>query len=151
MPRRPADSRPRLPWPLGIGGWLLDQIGWTGGRRYVAVDRATTAAGIEPAPGVRVVGDGTARRTEKAPGHLDVRAEPFDVEIARLIAAGDVVGLATLDAELADDLMCSGAAVWRWLGGLIGSAAISRASPLWPKRNRRVTPCCAARRASLSA
>jgi hypothetical protein len=77
-----------------------------------------------------VVGDGTARRTEKAPGHFDVRAEAFDAEIARLLATGDAVGLATLDAERADDLMCGGIAVWRWLGGLLGSVRVSRAELL---------------------
>jgi len=125
--RRPVDDRPRLPWPLGIGDWLLDRAGWTGGRHYLAVERATTTADLEAITGVLVAGDGTARRTEKAPGHLDVRAEPFDVEIARLIAVGDAVGLATLDVELAEELMCGGATVWRWLGGLVGSAPVRRA------------------------
>jgi hypothetical protein len=126
--RSPVDDRPRLPWPLGIGAWLLDEVGWAGGRRYVGVDRATTADEVAGSVAVLAVGDGSARRSEKAPGHLDVRAEPFDAETARLIATGDVVGLATLDAELADELMCSGAPVWRWLGGLLGSRPVAHAA-----------------------
>lgn len=126
--RVPADSRARLPWPLGVGAWLLDEAGYGGERRYLGVDRSTATADAPSGDvALLVVGDGTARRTEKAPGHLDVRAEPFDAEIARLIAAGDALGLATLDAELADSLMCGGAAVWRWLGGLIGSQPVARA------------------------
>ena len=28
--REPADDRPRLPWPLGLGAWFLDDAGWDG-------------------------------------------------------------------------------------------------------------------------
>jgi hypothetical protein len=127
VPRGGADPRARLPWPLGIGAWLLDEAGCSSPRRYLAIGRTTTA---ETPPGrvaVLAVGDGSARRSEKAPGHLDVRAEPFDDEVARLISAGDVVGLATIDGELADELMCSGPPAWRWLGALLGSQPVAAA------------------------
>lgn len=125
VPRPGPIDRPRLPWPLGIGAWILDEIGWSGPRRYVGVDQSVMA-GDEPAGTVAVLalGDGTARRTEKAPGHLDVRAEPYDNEIARRLAIGDVVGLATIDSELGSELMCAGLPVWRWVGSLIGSRAV---------------------------
>ena len=128
VPRPGPIDRPRLPWALGLGAWLLDEIGWSGPRRYVGVDR-TVMADDEPADDVAVLalGDGSARRTEKAPGHFDVRAESFDNEIARLLAAGDAVGLATIDSELSDELMCAGLPVWRWLGGLIGSRRVGLA------------------------
>jgi hypothetical protein len=124
-------DRPRLQWPLGIGAWLLDEVGWTGPRRYVGVDNTGTASD-EPEGDVAVLalGDGSARRTEKAPGYLDVRAESFDNEIARLLDSGDVAGLATIDGELGDELMCAGRPVWRWLGSLIGSRDVASAELL---------------------
>jgi hypothetical protein len=115
VPRRPADPRPRLPWPLGIGDWLLDEIGWSGPRNHVAVaDDQAAVTGATPADTLLVVGDGSARRSEKAPGHLDERAEGFDETIAAAIRDGDVTGLARLDAVLAADLLCAGAPAWRW-------------------------------------
>lgn len=131
VPRTGPLDRSRLPWSLGIGAWLLDEVGWSGPRRYIGVD-GTVMAGDEPSGDVAVLvlGDGSARRTEKAPGHLDVRAEPFDNEIARLLASGGVVGLATIDGELGDELLCAGRPVWRWLGSLIGSRAVVSADLL---------------------
>jgi hypothetical protein len=131
VPRSGPVDRPRLPWSLGIGAWLLDEVGWSGSRRYVGVDDAAMAD--EQAAGdvaVLAIGDGSARRTEKAPGHLDVRAEPYDNEIARLLASGDAVGLATVDRELGDELMCAGRPVWRWLGSLIGTRNVESAELL---------------------
>lgn len=109
--RVPADPRRRLPWQLGIGDWLLDDAGWSGVRRYIGV----TPGGSAPVPegALLVIGDGSARRTEKAPGHLDERAEPFDAVIAAALRDGDLLGLGGLDPELAADLMCAGAPVWR--------------------------------------
>jgi hypothetical protein len=54
--------------------------------------------------GVLVVGNGSAKRTEKAPGHLDPRAEEFD---ARLRASFDDIDLALAD-ELWADAACLG-------------------------------------------
>jgi hypothetical protein len=119
--RRPPDPRTTLPWPLGIGAWLLDECGWDGERGYLAVDGSAvaTAAG-ETVPDHRrtvilAVGDGSACRSERAPGHLDERAEPFDDRIAALLAAGDAQGLGELDETLAGELLCAGAPVWRWV------------------------------------
>lgn len=55
-------------------------------------------------PGLLVVANGTATRTEKAPGHLDDRAAGFDAEIGAALGAGDLGPLADLDRELAEDL-----------------------------------------------
>ncbi|MBV9485966.1 MAG: hypothetical protein JO246_07895, partial [Frankiaceae bacterium] len=63
---------------------------------------------------------GSSRRTEKAPGHLDDRAAGFDASIARALAGGDPVALGRIDPELATDLMCAGAPVWRWLAAALG-------------------------------
>lgn len=130
--RHPPDERPRLPWPLGIGAWLLDEAGYGGDRCFVTVGpNGRTHAEIGPSRvAVLVVGDGSARRTEKAPGHLDERAEPFDAGIARALAGGDIGALADLDAGLATDLMCAGAPVWRWLAAEISGRQVTTAELL---------------------
>lgn len=56
------------------------------------------------ATGVLVVANGSAKRTEKAPGHLDDRAEPFDELLRELLVGPDPAALAAVDAELADEL-----------------------------------------------
>jgi hypothetical protein len=127
VPRQPRDDRPRLPWPLGIGAWLLDDAGWAGPRRYLGV----AGAGPDAEDGaLLVVGDGTARRTEKAPGHLDDRAEGYDAEIARCLRDGDIAGLGGLDEELGADLMCGGLDVWRWLAESLHGQTVARAALL---------------------
>ncbi|MGN0065975.1 MAG: hypothetical protein ACI379_17200 [Nocardioides sp.] len=55
-----------------------------------------------------VVANGSAKRTDKAPGHFDERAEAFDAEVAERIRTG---GAADLDAGLAADLWADVAAL----------------------------------------
>lgn len=55
-------------------------------------------------PGLLVVANGTATRTEKAPGHLDPRSVSFDSTIASALRSGDAGGLSSLDLDLADEL-----------------------------------------------
>jgi len=54
---------------------------------------------------VLVVGNGSARRTEKAPGHLDERAVAFDAGLGRALREGDIDALGALDRDLAADLL----------------------------------------------
>lgn len=132
VPRQPADSRPRLPWPLGVGDWLLDEVEWTGKRQYagIAPDASAHPADAVATEALLVVGDGTARRTEKAPGHFDDRAEAFDATIAAALRAGDRRSLAGLDPVLAADLLCAGAPVWRWVAAALGDGAVVEAELL---------------------
>ncbi len=51
-----------------------------------------------------VVGNGSARRTEKAPGHLDERAAAFDDALGAALRAGDLTGV---DLSLATELWAS--------------------------------------------
>lgn len=78
-----------------------------------------------------VVADGSATRTEKAPGHLDPRAEGFDAGLARALAEVDGPALADLDPELAEALWCRGRAALQVLAGALaaGSGAGAGADP----------------------
>lgn len=66
--------------------------------------RTSTTGGAD----VLVLANGSARRTEKAPGHLDDRAAGFDQQMGDLLARGDVTGLAQLDTGLAAELLACG-------------------------------------------
>ncbi|GAA3608513.1 class III extradiol dioxygenase subunit B-like domain-containing protein [Marihabitans asiaticum] len=69
-----------------------------------------------------VVADGSAKRTVKAPGHLDERAEGFDAGLSRALAAADADALAALDPVLADELWCRGRAALQVLAGAAGGS-----------------------------
>jgi hypothetical protein len=116
-----------LPLSLGLGAMLLDLGGYRGLRRLFAVGpdaptRACAALGAELAAGagrtgLLVMGDGSARRSLKAPGHLDPRAEPFDADVERVVRAGRLGALLELDEALARDLMATGRPAWQVLAG----------------------------------
>ena len=67
-----------------------------------------------------VLGDGSARRSVSAPGHLDERAVPFDDEVVRAVRDGDLAALAALDPGLAHELMVTGRPAWQVLCGALG-------------------------------
>lgn len=115
-----------LPLALGVGDWLLDDAGWRGDRDHMGIAdelgcTGCAALGADLAArdhiAMLVVGDGTARRTEKAPGHFDPRAEAFDGTVAAALAAGDPEALLALDAPLATALLVAGRAPWQVLAG----------------------------------
>lgn len=100
-----------------VGAWLLDEAGWTGSRVYV---HEVHASDLDDSA-VLVMADGSARRSERAPGHLDDRAEPFDATIAAALADGDADALGGIDLELADSLLCAGAPAWRTVGDAVSA------------------------------
>jgi aromatic ring-opening dioxygenase LigB subunit len=113
---------PVLPLSLTIGRWLLGDR--SARYRSVAQDatpeeceRLGAALAHDRRVSLLVMGDGTACRTEKAPGHLDPRADAFDAEAARAFAAADAAALSRLDADLATDLLVAGRAPWQVLAG----------------------------------
>ena len=72
-------------------------------------------------------GDGSARRTLKAPGYLDPAAERFDAAVARALADGDAAALAALDVAEGQRLLAAGAAPWRAVGEVLtGRPATAR-------------------------
>jgi hypothetical protein len=127
----PAPRHP-LPLALAIGAWLLDRHGWRGERGLVAVppdlapsDCASTGAASvagDARTALLVCGDGSARRSRSAPGHLHPDAEAWDAEVARALATADCGALAALSPARAVELMASGRAPWQVLAG----AAVGR-------------------------
>jgi hypothetical protein len=90
----------------------LAAVGWLGSEVTVLADgqgsrvaahllEATSRSG--DGPSYLVVGNGSAKRTEKAPGHLDERAEEFDRALGESLRAGRPA----VDAALARELWAS--------------------------------------------
>ncbi len=79
------------------------------------VSEAGGSTRLEPTPHdpwgrdatVLVVGNGSACRTEKAPGHFDERAAAFDAGLGRCLRDGRSESLAAIDRELARELWAS--------------------------------------------
>jgi hypothetical protein len=109
VPGRPAGDP--LPLALAVGRTLLG-------------DRPHRLWGVPglPAEGdaLLVVADGSAKRTEKAPGHLDARAEAFDAQVAAALRAGDPAALGALDPVLAAELWAGGVPAWHAAAALPG-------------------------------
>jgi hypothetical protein len=101
-----------------MGAWLLDRAGWTGPRTYFGASDNEQPALHEVYDGDRlallVMGDASARRSERAPGYLDPRAEPFDASVATALRTGPEA-VARLDQQLANDLLVAGWPAWQVL------------------------------------
>jgi hypothetical protein len=54
--------------------------------------------------GVLVVGNGSAKRTIKAPGHFDERAEVFDDDLRRALLEPVPAALSGIDEQLAEEM-----------------------------------------------
>lgn len=116
-----------LPLPIGLGSRLLDEAGYHGRRELQSVGEGTSPtacaalgtrlADAAPRVALLVMADGSARRSRRAPGYLDVRAEPFDAEVGRAIRTGDLPALLALDDALASELMATGRPAWQVLAG----------------------------------
>lgn len=114
-----------LPLSLGVGRRLLDETGWTGPTELVSLPWDASDEEVErsvPRGDDRVVllvlGDGSTRRGDKAPGYLDERAFPFDAATAKALETGDAAALRALDSKLADQLMVLGRTAFRLLGAV---------------------------------
>jgi hypothetical protein len=113
-----AGAGPWLGLASSVGDWLLDEVGWTGDRQHhclapdadvttcAAVGRRWAADGRRTA--LLVVADGSARRSARAPGYLDPRAEQLDAQISRALRTADTDALLALDPALAQDLLAAG-------------------------------------------
>ena len=129
-----APTGPALSPSLSIGHWLLDHVG-TQADRYVGVSPQSSNAECaalgqtlvgEQSLAVLVVGDGSACRSDKAPGSLDPRAQEFDAEVVEALRLGDSARLARLDSELAGELQVNGRAPWQVVAAMVDAPMASR-------------------------
>ncbi len=66
-----------------------------------------------------VVANGSARRSEKAPGHLDERSFAFDEALGKALTLPDPVALSELDVALGAELLAGGLDGLRRLGDVL--------------------------------
>jgi hypothetical protein len=119
---------------LLVGRWLLDAClpmaaplreGWQIGEQTEPEECAKAGRALADRServGLLVMGDGSARRTAKAPGYLDERAVPFDDDIARALADADTEALAVVDPKAASAVMAAGRAPWQVLAGAVSAS-----------------------------
>jgi len=115
----------KLPQPLTIAAAILSGANWSGATIGLEVAHDSTAddrkklgsevalKADELATLVVVVGDGSATRTEKAPGYVQPDAASFDEAMARAINEADVYAILDVDQEQADRLWCRGIPAWQ--------------------------------------
>lgn len=118
-----------LPLSLGVGVRLLETAGWTGPVEMFSVawdaspgEVLTVADSLASAPGpnvLLVLGDGSARRSEHAPGYVDKRAFEFDAATSVVLAAGDAEGLLAVDSAVARELMAGGRAAFQVMASVV--------------------------------
>ena len=70
--------------------------------------RCSAAAPTSDGRDLLVMANGSARRSEKAPGHLDPRAAGYDDWLEQLLRLGDLGGLAALDIDEGEELLATG-------------------------------------------
>jgi hypothetical protein len=115
-----------VPLAHTVGAWLLDRAGHDGPRVGVGSEGlAAVLAGLRGRIGLLAMGDGSARRSLKAPGYLDPAAEPFDAAVAGALRSGDAAALAHLDAVEGERLLAAGVRVWRAVGGALAGRLIT--------------------------
>jgi hypothetical protein len=129
----PGGDRPVLPPAPGIGAYLLDQAGYHGERLIWSVSADEPVAGCRKLgadlaggstrTALLTIGDGSARRGPRAPGHFDERAGAFDAEVERAVRASDLTALLDLDPALARELMATGRPAWQVLAGALEGMA----------------------------
>ncbi|MFI0481997.1 hypothetical protein [Actinomadura sp. 9N215] len=132
-PDDPDNGAEALPLSLTVGRWLLDQHKTGAAARYLSVAFGASPAeclalGRELAESagrvaLLVMGDGSACRSEKAPGYLDERAGPYDGAVARALGDAAAAALAALDPGLSLEVQAAGRAAWQVLAGASGAGA----------------------------
>ncbi|WP_017578365.1 class III extradiol ring-cleavage dioxygenase family protein [Nocardiopsis kunsanensis] len=125
----PVAQADALPLSLAVARRLLGETGnalpvelHTVAHDADADEVARVAAGLAgrgERVGLLVMGDGSARRGVKAPGHLDERSFAFDDTVHRAVSEGDTAALAGLDAALAEELMVAGRAAWQVMAAAV--------------------------------
>ncbi|WP_435106807.1 hypothetical protein [Nocardiopsis synnemataformans] len=128
-----------LPPSLGVARRLLDTVGYRGRVEMLSVAWDASAAEAEELGrrivagrtgriGLLVLGDGSARRGDRALVYPDERAFAFDEEVRRCLSEGDREGLLRLDPALAAELMAQGRAALQVMAHAHALAADATAS-----------------------
>jgi hypothetical protein len=111
----------------------LEAVGWLGTDVTVLADRQGTrvaehllasTARAGDAPSYLVVGNGSACRSEQAPGFLDERSFPFDAALAEALTSPDPLALAGIDPTIGDELLAATGAI-RALGDVLTSGHVA--------------------------
>jgi len=111
-----------LPLSLCLGAWLLDRTGADTRRCYVEVTASDPVPPDVPdAAALLVIGDGTARLSERAPGGLDPSAAEHADRVAAALASGNAAALAALDPDEGERLMAAGVPAWRAVGAAVAA------------------------------
>jgi hypothetical protein len=125
---------PVLPLSLTIAARVLDDVGWRGRRRHVALS-AADGAHRHAAVGARIaesaervamiaMGDGSAKRTTEAPGYFDERSGAFDAAVVAALAGGDAPSLLDMSPDIAAELWVAGLPAWQALAGALDHDAV---------------------------
>jgi hypothetical protein len=118
VPVSEANAARGITEPLGhrVATTLLGPVAFE--PRLALPDAAAGLLEVSEPTTLVVMADGTARRGEKAPGHLHPDAVAFDERIELALRSGDAESLAALDPEEGEELWCEGVPALRLLGEL---------------------------------
>jgi hypothetical protein len=109
---------------VSVGSRLADQLtalaGFDG--------RVEQSDGATLGPAVLVFGNGSARRSDKAPGHLDERASVFDEAALGALTRGEPAALAGLDEGLGGELLADGIGGLRAVGRALAGTPVGAAT-----------------------
>jgi hypothetical protein len=100
-----ADLRDSVRGALAWLGADVEVVASLQGRRLADELLARRSGSSGSDPSVLIVANGSACRTEKAPGYLDERAEDFDKELGEALITADVASLRLTDRALGDALL----------------------------------------------
>lgn len=113
----------RLPLAHTLAAWLLDAAGFSGQRLGVLAGAGSPALHSAGADDRRwallVMGDGSARRTEKSPGWYDPDAIAFDDMVIAALTDGDGKSLLDLDVAVGERVLAAGLPSWRDAGTVL--------------------------------
>jgi hypothetical protein len=141
-------ASPVLPLSLTVAARVLDDVGWQGRRRYVAL-AAADGADSHAAIGARIaesadrvamiaMGDGSAKRTTGAPGYFDERSGAFDAAAVAALAGGDAPSLLDISPDIAAELWVAGLPAWQALARALGHDAVVAAQVTYDEAPRGV-------------
>jgi hypothetical protein len=125
-------GREVLPLSITLGAWLLrgagrlPRIGQGVAAGASDEECGAVAAAISGEAGdagdaggrvaMLVMGDGSVRRSEEAPGYPDLRAAEFDATVAAALSEGDPAVLRGLNPDIGTELLAAGVSAWRVAG-----------------------------------